>query len=61
MYSPTTTGKIERLHKTIRTELLSGRTFTSIGHKSSGVGRRLLHGPSERHGRASSVPLENGG
>ena len=29
-YSPTTTGKIERLHKTIRKELLSGNTFTSI-------------------------------
>jgi hypothetical protein len=29
-YSPTTTGKIERLHKTIRKELVSGRTFTTI-------------------------------
>lgn len=29
-YSPTTTGKIERLHKTIRKELLSERTFTTI-------------------------------
>jgi transposase InsO family protein len=29
-YSPTTTGKIERLHKTIRSELLSERTFTTI-------------------------------
>jgi transposase InsO family protein len=29
-YSPTTTGKIERLHKTIRTELLDGRSFASI-------------------------------
>jgi transposase InsO family protein len=29
-YSPTTTGKIERLHKTIRKELLSDRTFTTI-------------------------------
>ena len=32
-YSPTTTGKIERLHKTIRKELLHGRApFTSIEH-----------------------------
>jgi transposase InsO family protein len=29
-YSPTTTGKIERLHKTMRTELLDGRRFPSI-------------------------------
>jgi transposase InsO family protein len=29
-YSPTTTGKIERLHKTMRKELLEGRTFASI-------------------------------
>jgi transposase InsO family protein len=29
-YSPTTTGKIERLHKTIRKELLSDRTSTTI-------------------------------
>jgi len=29
-YSPTTTGKIERLHKTIRTELLAGNTFSTI-------------------------------
>jgi transposase InsO family protein len=29
-YSPTTTGKIERLHKTIRKELVSERTFTTI-------------------------------
>ncbi len=29
-YSPTTTGKIERLHKTMRTELFSGRRFASI-------------------------------
>lgn len=31
-YSPTTTGKIERLHKTIRKELLGGVTFTTIEH-----------------------------
>jgi transposase InsO family protein len=28
--SPTTTGKVERFHKTVRAEFLSGRTFTSI-------------------------------
>jgi len=29
-HSPTTTGKVERFHKTIRRELLAGRTFASI-------------------------------
>jgi len=28
--SPTTTGKVERFHKTIRKEFLSGRTFASL-------------------------------
>jgi hypothetical protein len=28
--SPTTTGKIERWHKTLRVEFLTGKTFTSI-------------------------------
>ena len=29
--SPTTTGKIERFHRTLRTEFLSGRCFVSLG------------------------------
>jgi transposase InsO family protein len=29
-YSPTTTGKIERFHRTLRTEFLSGRLFSSL-------------------------------
>jgi transposase InsO family protein len=29
---PTTTGKIERFHKTLRTELLTGRRFDSLTH-----------------------------
>jgi transposase InsO family protein len=29
--SPTTTGKIERFHRTLRTEFLSGRMFDSLG------------------------------
>ena len=31
-YSPTTTGKIERLHKTVRKELIDGRRFSRIEH-----------------------------
>ena len=30
--APTTTGKIERFHKTLRTELLTGRRFDSLRH-----------------------------
>jgi transposase InsO family protein len=30
--SPTTTGKIERFHKTLRAELLTGRRFDSLAH-----------------------------
>jgi Integrase core domain len=29
-YSPTTTGKVERFHKTLRAEFLNGRVFASI-------------------------------
>ncbi len=29
-YSPTTTGKVERWHKTLRQEFLTGKTFTNI-------------------------------
>ena len=28
--SPTTTGKVERFHRTLRTEFLAGRTFASL-------------------------------
>jgi transposase InsO family protein len=30
--APTTTGKIERFHKTLRAELLTGRRFDSLHH-----------------------------
>jgi transposase InsO family protein len=30
--SPTTTGKVERFHKTLRTELLTGRRYDSLYH-----------------------------
>ena len=40
---PTTTGKIERFHRTLRSEFLTGRTFAdlvSAGHSSSHTWRR---------------------
>jgi hypothetical protein len=37
--SPTTTGKIERFHKTLRAEFLSGKTFASIDDAQVKPGR----------------------
>ena len=34
---PTTTGKIERFHKTLRAELLTGRRFASLQHAQQAV------------------------
>ena len=42
-YSPTTTGKIERLHKTIRKELVSGRTFTTIEQAQAELDAWVAH------------------
>ncbi len=35
--APTTTGKIERFHKTLRAELLTGRRFDSLAHAQQAV------------------------
>lgn len=56
-YSPTTTGKIERLHKTIRKELLSDRTFTSIEQAQSQLDAWVAHYNREReHQAIGDVP-----
>ena len=36
-YSPTTTGKVERLHKTLRKELFSQETFDTIAEAQAGL------------------------
>jgi hypothetical protein len=51
-YSPTTTGKIERLHKTIRKEFLSGRSFSSIDHAQAELDRWVAHYNLEREHQA---------
>lgn len=38
-YSPTTTGKIERLHKTIRKDFLKGRSFDTIEEAQAALDR----------------------
>jgi transposase InsO family protein len=51
-YSPTTTGKIERLHKTMRTELFTGRTFTTIEHAQTELDAWVSHYNLEREHQA---------
>jgi transposase InsO family protein len=51
-YSPTTTGKIERLHKTMRKELFSGRSFASITHAQAELDRWVAHYNGEREHQA---------
>jgi transposase InsO family protein len=56
-YSPTTTGKIERLHKTIRTELLADRAFTSIEQAQAELDAWVTRYNSEReHQAIGDVP-----
>ena len=47
-YSPTTTGKIERLHKTMRTELLDGRSFASMVDAQAELDGWVTHYNHER-------------
>jgi transposase InsO family protein len=51
-YSPTTTGKIERLHKTMRTELFDGRRFASITDAQAELDRWVAHYNHEREHQA---------
>jgi transposase InsO family protein len=51
-YSPTTTGKIERLHKTIRKELVSDRTFSTIEQAQAELDAWVAHYNGEREHQA---------
>jgi transposase InsO family protein len=56
-YSPTTTGKIERLHKTMRKELVTGRRFASIAQAQAELDRWVRHYNLEReHQAIGDVP-----
>ncbi len=46
--SPTTTGKVERFHKTVRAELLTGRVFASIEEAQAVLDAWIEHYNSER-------------
>jgi transposase InsO family protein len=56
-YSPTTTGKIERLHKTIRKELLSESTFTSIEHAQAELDAWVANCDREHQGIGDVPPI----
>jgi integrase-like protein len=51
-YSPTTTGKIERLHKTMRKELFDGRGFASIEKAQTDLDAWVVHYNLEREHQA---------
>ncbi len=51
-YSPTTTGKIERLHKTMRSEFFSGRTFATIEQAQEELDAWVMHYNLEREHQA---------
>ena len=59
-YSPTTTGKIERWHKTLRREFLNGKVFESIEDAQAQVDGWLVEYNEERphQGIGGSVPWE---
>jgi transposase InsO family protein len=69
--SPTTTGKVERFHKTLKGELLTGKTFDSIADAQAAIDAWVVHyntarphqgigmvSPVERFRLAVADPLE---
>jgi transposase InsO family protein len=46
--SPTTTGKVERFHKTLRAELLAGRVFASLEEAQAALDTWVAHYNGER-------------
>jgi Integrase core domain/Mu transposase, C-terminal domain len=55
--SPTTTGKVERWHKTLRREFLDGKTFASLADAQAQVDAWVAHDNHERpHQSIGPVP-----
>jgi transposase InsO family protein len=59
-YSPTTTGKIERLHKTMRAELFNTTTFQSLEEAQQALDAWVRHYNTERphQGIGDRAPIE---
>lgn len=47
-YSPTTTGKVERFHKTLRAEFLTGKVFATIEQAQAELDAWVTHYNTER-------------
>ena len=58
--SPTTTGKVERFHKTVRSELLAGQVFASIEEAQAALDAWVASYNAERphQGIGMAVPAE---
>src|SRR5205809_1598819 len=52
---PTTTGKIERFHRTLRSEFLTGRVFDDLGHAQDELNRWVQGYNTERPHQALSM------
>jgi transposase InsO family protein len=59
-YSPTTTGKIERFHRALRTEFLAGRLFASAAAAQAALDAWVIHYNTERphQGIAMASPAQ---
>jgi len=54
-YSPTTTGKVERFHRTLRLELLAETSFDTIAVAQAGIDDYVRHYNSERPHQAIAM------
>jgi transposase InsO family protein len=55
--SPTTTGKVERFHKTLKKEFVAGRAFSTLGEVQGQLDRWVVHYNTERpHQGIGMVP-----
>jgi transposase InsO family protein len=57
---PTTTGKIERFHKTLRAELLTGRRFDSLAHAQQVLDAWVADYNTQRPHQAIAWPSQPG-
>jgi transposase InsO family protein len=58
---PTTTGKIERFHKTLRAELLTGRRFPSLALAQQAVDAWVENDNTQRPHQAIAMPVPANG
>lgn len=54
-YSPTTTGKVERFHKTLRAEFLTGKVFATVADAQAALDAWVTHYNTERPHQATGM------